>query len=300
MTASPFLDGFDVRQVDVPGVTLNVALAGEGAGDAPPILLLHGHPQTHIVWRKVAPALVAQGHTVVAPDLRGYGDSGKPASDADHLPYSKRVMAADNVALMDALGHGRFSVIGHDRGGRVGHRMALDHPHAVERLMVLDIAPTLTMYDRTDQAFATAYFWWFFLIQPFDLPERMIGSDPEYFLRKHIAGQVKVPGSVSEEVIAEYLRCYRDPATIHAICEDYRAAAGVDLDHDRADVAARMACPLWAVWGARGVVGQTYDVAATWAEKASDVTGVALECGHAIPEEVPEGLLAEIGRFMAG
>ncbi|MEJ6388180.1 alpha/beta fold hydrolase [Gymnodinialimonas ulvae] len=292
---SAFLDGFELCRVAVAGVELNVAVGGDG----PPILLLHGHPQTHVVWRKIAPALVAQGHCVVAPDLRGYGDSGKPASDADHLPYSKRVMAADNVALMKGFGFERFSVIGHDRGGRVGHRMALDHPHAVERLMVLDIAPTLTMYDRTDQAFATAYFWWFFLIQPFDLPERMIGSDPEYFLRKHIAGQVKVPGSVGEEVIAEYLRCYRDPATIHAICEDYRAAAGVDLDHDRADATARVACPLWAVWGARGVVGQTYDVVATWAEKASDVTGVALECGHAIPEEVPEDLLAEIARFMA-
>ncbi len=295
MPTSKFLDGFELRPVDVPGVTLNVAMAGDG----PPILLLHGHPQSHIVWRKVAPTLVARGYTVVAPDLRGYGDSGKPESDADHLPYSKRVMAADNVALMQALGFERFSVIGHDRGGRVGHRMALDHPGVVERLMVLDIAPTLTMYERTDQAFATAYFWWFFLIQPFDLPERMIGSDPEYFLRKHIAGQVKVAGAVSENVIAEYLRCYRNPATIHAICEDYRAAAGVDLDHDRADADARVTCPLWAIFGARGVVGQSYDVTETWREKALDVTGVALDCGHAIPEEVPADLLAEIGRFMA-
>jgi haloacetate dehalogenase len=295
MSASAFLDGFELRRVAVPGVELCVAMAGDG----PPVLLLHGHPQTHVVWRKVAPALVAKGYSVVAPDLRGYGDSEKPESDAEHLPYSKRVMAADNVALMAALGFERFSVVGHDRGGRVGHRMALDHPPAVARLMVLDIAPTLTMYERTDMDFATRYFWWFFLIQPFDLPERMIGADPEYFLRRHVAGQVKVEGAVSEEIIAEYLRTYRDPATIHAICEDYRAAASVDLAHDRADAEARVACPLWAVWGARGVVGETYDVAATWAEKAHEVTGVALACGHAIPEEVPGALLAEIERFLA-
>ncbi|MEX3015812.1 alpha/beta fold hydrolase [Gymnodinialimonas hymeniacidonis] len=294
MSASAFLEGFALRRVAVPGVELCVAVAGEG----PAVLLLHGHPQTHVVWRKVAPALVAMGYTVVAPDLRGYGDSGKPDGGTDHAGYSKRVIAADNVSLMAALGHERFSVIGHDRGGRVAHRMALDHPQVVERVMVLDIAPTLTMYERTDMNFARDYFWWFFLIQPFDLPERMIGADPEYFLRRHVDGQVKVAGAVNEDVIAEYLRTYRDPATIHAICEDYRAAASIDLEHDRADAEARMECPLWAIWGSRGVVGRTYDVAATWREKARDVTGVALDCGHAIPEEVPEALLAEIGRFL--
>jgi haloacetate dehalogenase len=229
VVASAFLEGFDVHRVQLPGVAINYATAGTGA----PILLLHGHPQTHVVWRKVAPRLVEAGYQVIAPDLRGYGDSGKPESDPSHLPYSKRVMAGDQIALMEHLGHERFSVVGHDRGGRVAHRLALDFPDSVERLVVLDIAPTLTMYTQTDQVFATRYFWWFFLIQPDGLPEKMISSDPEYFLRRHIAGQVKTEGSVDEAAIAEYLRSYRDPATLHAICEDYRAAASIDLEHDR-------------------------------------------------------------------
>ena len=164
--------------------------------------------------------MVAAGYQVIAPDLRGYGDSEKPESDAEHLTYSKRAMARDQIALMASLGHDRFSLVGHDRGGRVAHRLALDFPDAVDQVAVLDIAPTRTMYDLTDKEFATRYFWWFFLIQPFDLPERMIGSDPEYFLRRYIAGQVKVESAVSEDAIAEYLRTYQDPATIHAICED--------------------------------------------------------------------------------
>ncbi len=262
-------------------------------------MLLHGHPQTHIVWRKVAPQLVAAGYTVIAPDLRGYGDSDKPRSDPTHWPYSKRVMAADQIALMQHLGHDRFAVVGHDRGGRVAHRLALDFPHAVDRLAVLDIAPTLTMYDQTDQAFATRYFWWFFLIQPDGLPERMIATDPEYFLRRHIAGQVKVDGAVEEAAIAEYLRTYRDPATLHAICEDYRAAASIDLDHDRQDLASRIEAPLLAIWGQQSVVGQTYDVKATWQEKARDVTGVGLPCGHAIPEEAPADLTAHLLAFLS-
>lgn len=294
MQASPFLQGFWVRKATLPDVEINYASAGSG----PPVLLLHGHPQTHIVWRKIAPQLVAAGYQVIAPDLRGYGDSGKPESDETHLPYSKRIMAQDQVALMAQLGHKRFSVIGHDRGGRVAHRLALDAPEAVERLAVLDIAPTLTMYEKTDQAFATRYFWWFFLIQPHDLPEKMIGSDPEYFLRRHIAGQVKIDGTVSEKAIAEYLRTYRDPATIHAICEDYRASASIDLEHDRADSYRRVEAPLLAIWGEKGVVGELYDVEATWNEMATDVTGCALPCGHAIPEEAPERLLEELLRFL--
>ncbi|MCH2077766.1 MAG: alpha/beta hydrolase [Rhodobacteraceae bacterium] len=292
---SPFLDGFDLRRAALREVEINYAVAGEG----PAVLLLHGHPQTHIVWRKIAPQLVAAGNTVVAPDLRGYGDSSKPESDADHLPFSKRVMAQDQIDLMAALGHDRFSVVGHDRGARVGHRLALDHPDAVERLVVLDIAPTLTMYERTDQDFATRYFWWFFLIQPYDFPERLIGADPAYFLRRHIAGQVKTEGAVEEEALQEYLRTYRDPATIHSICEDYRAAAGIDLDHDRADRAARVRAPLLAIWGAKGVVGETYDVLETWREKATDVRGGPLPCGHAIPEEAPEPLTEKLLSFFA-
>ena len=294
MTASRFLDGFTVQKAALPGITINYASAGTG----PPVLLLHGHPQTHIVWRGIAPQLVAAGYQVIAPDLRGYGDSDKPASDAAHLTYSKRVMAQDQIALMASLGHDRFAVVGHDRGGRVAHRLALDFPDAVERLAVLDIAPTLTMYDRTDQEFATRYFWWFFLIQPDGLPEKMIGSDPEYFLRRHIAGQVKVEGAVSEEAIAEYLRTYRDPATIHAICEDYRASASIDLEHDRAEPDRRVTAPLLAIWGEKSVVGALYDVKATWQEKAEQVTGCALPCGHAIPEEAPDVLLEKLLGFL--
>ena len=294
MTASRFLDGFTVQKAALSGIAINYASAGSG----PPVLLLHGHPQTHIVWRGIAPQLVAAGYQVIAPDLRGYGDSDKPASDAAHLTYSKRVMAQDQIALMASLGHDRFAVVGHDRGGRVAHRLALDFPDAVARLAVLDIAPTLTMYDRTDQEFATRYFWWFFLIQPDGLPEKMIGSDPEYFLRRHIAGQVKVEGAVSEEAIAEYLRTYRDPATIHAICEDYRASASIDLEHDRAAPDRRVTAPLLAIWGEKSVVGALYDVEATWQEKAEQVTGCALPCGHAIPEEAPDVLLEKLLGFL--
>lgn len=295
MSVSPFLDGFVLDRIKVNGVHIHHARAGNG----PSVLLLHGHPQTHVVWRKIASDLVKAGYSVVASDLRGYGDSDKVPSRAPHHAYSKREMAKDQVALMRALGHERFAVVGHDRGGRVAHRMALDHSEAVDRLVLLDIAPTLTMYERTNQEFATRYFWWFFLIQPEDLPERMIGQDPEYFLRRHISGQVKTAGAVSEDVMAEYLRSYRDPATIHAICEDYRASASIDLDHDRADQEQRITAPLLAIWGDKGVVGQLYDVTATWQDKAISVQGLALPCGHAIPEEDPDALLQAVLGFLA-
>ena len=295
MEPSPFLRGFEVQKAQLPGIEINYASAGTG----PPILLLHGHPQTHVAWRKVAPELVVAGYRVIVPDLRGYGDSEKPASAASHLPYSKRVMARDQIALMTHLGHPRFSVVGHDRGGRVGHRLALDFPDAVDHLVVLDIAPTATMYARTDQEFATRYFWWFFLIQPDGLPEKMIGSDPAYFLRRHIEGQVKTAGAVDEEIMAEYLRTYRDPATVHAICEDYRAAASIDLVHDAEDQDSRVTAPLLTLWGEHGVVGDLYDVIATWQEKATQVSGRALPCGHALPEEAPGALTREILTFLA-
>lgn len=288
------LPGFDVRDVETSGARVHLAVAGDG----PPVLLLHGHPQTHLTWYRVAPRLVAAGHAVVAADLRGYGDSAKPPGGGDHADYSKRAMAQDQVEAMRALGFERFAVVGHDRGGRVAHRMALDHPEAVTRLAVLDIAPTATMYARTDKEFATRYFWWFFLIQPYDLPERLIGFDPEYFLRRHLSGQVEVAGAVNEAVLREYLRCYRDPATIHAICEDYRAAAGIDLEHDAADAGRKVAAPLLALWGARGTVGALYDVLATWREKALDVRGRALDCGHTLQEERPRETAAELVAFL--
>ena len=294
LPSNPLLPGFTEQDIETSEVRIRTAIGGRG----PPLLLLHGHPQNHLTWHKIAPTL-AERFTVVAPDLRGYGDSGKPASTPDHLPYSQRVMARDQVAIMRSLRHERFAVVGHDRGGRVAHRLALDHPDAVERLAVLDIAPTATMYARTDKEFATRYFWWFFLIQPFDLPERLIAGDPEYFLRKHIDGQSRTPGAIEEAVFQDYLRCYLDPAMRHAVCEDYRAAATIDLQHDAADAGRRVTAPLLALWGAKGVVGQLYDVLATWREKAQDVSGRALDCGHALQEEAPEALLRELMPFLA-
>jgi haloacetate dehalogenase len=297
---SQFLPGFEIVDLPVgdPPIRLRAALSTRG--ERLPVLLLHGHPQTHATWHAVAPRLAAEGHPVVAMDLRGYGDSEKPASSADHAPYSKRAMAADACAVMHTLGYSRFAVVGHDRGGRVAHRLALDHPDAVARLAILDIAPTLTMYERTDRAFATRYFWWFFLIQPEPLPERMIGADPEAYLRHHLRGQSATPGVPEERLIREYLRAYRADGAIHAICEDYRAAAGIDLDHDRRDEAAgrRIKAPLLALWGAKGSVGALYDVLATWREKADHVEGAPLACGHLVQEEAPDSLLARLVPFL--
>jgi len=293
--ASPFLAGFRLVDVEVgPGLSIRAAMGGAG----PPLLLLHGHPQTHVTWRKVAPMLAAR-LTVVAADLRGYGDSAKPAGGENHVAYSKREMAKDQVAAMNALGFARFGVAGHDRGGRVGHRMALDHSHAVERLAVIDIVPTAIMYARTDKEFATRYFWWFFLIQPEPLPERLIAGDAEFFLKTHIEGQLKTPGATEPAAFAEYLRCYLDPATRHAICEDYRAAATIDLTHDAEDAGNRVKAPLLALWGAKGTVGELYDVLATWREKAEHVEGHALPCGHTLQEEIPEQTAQELIAFFA-
>jgi haloacetate dehalogenase len=290
---APLMDGFTLHDVAVgDGVMIRAAVAGSG----PPLLLLHGHPQTHVTWRKIAPEL-AQHFTVIAADLRGYGDSSKPDGGDNHAAYSKRAMAKDMITVMRAFGHQRFGVVGHDRGGRVAHRMALDFPDAVSRLALFDIVATATMYALTDKEFATRYFWWFFLIQPTPFPEKMIGADPEFFLRKHIEGQNKVAGATEPAAFAEYLRCYMDPATRHAICEDYRAAATIDLGHDAADADARITAPLLALWGARGTVGALYDVIALWRDKALQVEGRALDCGHTLQEERPDETLREILAF---
>ncbi|MFM7346485.1 MAG: alpha/beta fold hydrolase [Tagaea sp.] len=284
----------------LPGAGAEIAFAHAGEGGKP-LLLLHGHPQTHVTWHKIARVLVEAGYRVVLPDLRGYGDSSKPPGGERHVAYSKREMAKDMVALMAQLGHRRFSVVGHDRGGRVAHRMALDHPDIVAKIAVLDIAPTATMYRLTDMEFAKRYFWWFFLIQPAPLPEKLIGADPEFFLRTHLAGQMKVPGAADPRIVSEYLRCYRNPDTIHAICEDYRAAATIDLEHDAESERAgkKVEAPLLALWGAMGTVGALYDVLATWRAVANDVQGRALSCGHTLQEELPEETVAALTAFLA-
>lgn len=288
------LPNFKSMRVPVGDVDIHLRMAGNG----PPLLLLHGYPQTHVMWHKVAPAL-AEEFTVVLADLRGYGDSSKPSGGAGHVNYSKRAMARDQIELMRSLGFERFAAAGHDRGARVLHRMALDHPDAVERAAVLDIAPTLTMYERTDMTFAQAYYHWFFLIQPADLPERMIGADPDFYLEKKIGAWSKTEDTFDAEALAEYKRCFRNAETIHATCEDYRAAASIDLEHDRADLDKRIECPLLVLWGARGVMERCYDVLGVWRERARDVRGRALPCGHFLAEEAPEETLAELRAFFA-
>ena len=293
MTTVALLPGFAPRRIATSGAEINAMIGGSG----PPLLLLHGYPQTHAMWHRVAPRL-AEHFTVVCTDLRGYGDSAKPADEADHRGYSKRAMAQDQVEVMQTLGFRRFMVAGHDRGGRVAHRLVRDHPERVERLAVLDIAPTATMYAKTDKAFATAYYHWFFLIQPYDLPERLIGADPAYYLKKKLGGWGSAGISVFDpRAYAEYERCFRDPAVIHASCEDYRAAATLDLEHDAADAGRKLECPLLVLWGARGVVQRLFDPLADWSALANDVRGKALPCGHYLAEEAPDETYAELVPF---
>lgn len=280
-----------------PQVTIN-AIAG---GSGPPLLLLHGHPQTHAIWHRVAPAL-AERFSVVACDLRGYGDSSRPPATPDHASYSKRAMAADVLAVMRFLGHDRFAVLAHDRGARVAHRLALDHPGAVERLALLDIAPTLAMYEQTSEAFARAYWHWFFLIQPAPLPERLIEADPAAYVRDVMGGRSAGLAPFDPRALAEYQRCLALPGAARGICEDYRAAATIDLEHDRADRDAgrRLAMPLLALWGGQGVVGRCFDPLAQWRLVAQDVRGEALPCGHYIAEEAPAALLERVLPFLDG
>ncbi|MCS6840516.1 MAG: alpha/beta hydrolase [Roseiflexus sp.] len=285
---------FQTIRIKTQGAEIHLVRGGSG----PPLLLLHGYPQTHLMWRKVALRLAAE-FTVVAADLRGYGDSSKPPGGADHAAYSKRAMAQDMVEVMNALGFSRFMVAGHDRGARVVHRLCRDYPDAVIRAAVLDIAPTLYMYTTADRTFAEAYYHWFFLIQPYDLPERLISADPEYYLRKKLAHWGRTPSAFEPEVIAEYVRCFSDPATIHATCEDYRAAASIDLRHDEADLHVPVACPLLVLWGAEGFVGRRYDLLAVWRQHAVDVRGHAIPGGHFLPEEAPEETYAALRAFFA-
>ena len=289
--------GFRAVDVDVAEVSIH-AVVGPPR-DAPAILLLHGYPQTHALWHKVAPRL-AERFNVVAADLRGYGDSAKPPTTADHEPYSKRAMARDQVGLMRALGFERFRLAGHDRGGRVAHRMAVDHPQAVERIAVLDIAPTLAMYEQTTEAFARAYWHWFFLILPAPVPEKMIGADPRFLLRAKMGSGSAGLQAFDAAAWAEYERCFT-PEMIHASCEDYRASASIDLEHDRADRDAgrRVKAPLLVLWGAHGVIERCFRTMDEWRRVADDVRGTALPAGHYLPEEVSELVSEALERFFA-
>jgi haloacetate dehalogenase len=288
------LDSFRTLRFNHLGTELHACQAGQG----PALLLLHGHPQTHAMWHAVAPTL-ARHFNVVLMDLPGYGDSARPPADAAHVHHSKRAMAAAALALMRSLGHEQFSVLAHDRGARVAHRLALDHPHHVRRLMLLDIAPTLAMYEHTGEAFARAYWHWFFLIQPAPLPERLINADPVAYVREVMGRRHGGLAVFAPRALAEYERCMAKPGTATSICEDYRASASIDLEHDRADRATgrRLALPLRVLWGEHGAVGRCFDVPALWRAAADDFSGQSLPCGHYIAEEVPQLLLSAALEF---
>ncbi|WP_332683979.1 alpha/beta fold hydrolase [Bosea sp. (in: a-proteobacteria)] len=284
--------GFRLLDVEASGARIRVRTGGEG----PPLLLLHGYPQTHALWHRVA-ALLKDRFTLVCADLRGYGDSSKPPTDAEHFPYSKRAMAQDMAEVMTVLGHRRFFVGAHDRGARVAHRLALDHEERVIRLATLDIAPTREMYAGTGEAFARAYWHWFFLIQPAPFPERMIGADPKaYWLKKCGSGSAGL-SPFAPEALEHYLRCFADPAAVHASCEDYRAAATIDIRHDDEDGGRKLAQPLLALWGENGVIGRCFDPLALWRLRAADVRGKALPGGHYLAEEIPDLVAAEFAAF---
>ena len=286
--------GFSPGTAQVNGVAIPYVVAGSGI----PLLLLHGFPQNKAIWHRVAPALTRR-FRVVIPDLRGYGDASKPVGAPDHSTYSKREMARDQFELMLSLGHGAFSVVGHDRGARVAHRLAADHPEAVTKLMTLDICPTLAMYEQTDMAFASAYWHWFFLIQAAPLPETLIAADPVFFLTRFIGNRSADRSPFTPEAWREYERCISDPACVHAMCEDYRAAATIDLAHDREDRDAgrKLTCPVRVLWGKYGIIERCFKPLEEWRKSANNVSGCALDCGHYIPEESPEALLAEIEDF---
>jgi haloacetate dehalogenase len=291
---STLFPGFENLKVRTRGATINLVTKGKGA----PVLLLHGYPETHAMWHKLAPQL-ARRYTVVCADLRGYGDSSKPRGLPDHSNYSKRAMAQDMVEVMAKLGHGSFHVVGHDRGARVGHRLARDHGKRVRTLTVLDISPTLKMYESTDMAFARAYYHWFFLIQPAPLPEKLLARQVPYYILGRIGRGKSGLKHFAPDAQREYVRCFRDPRTIHATCEDYRAAATIDLVHDRADRRKKLKMPVLALWGKEGVIEAMFDCIKDWREVAANVSGRALPCGHFLPEEAPAATLKEIHRFLA-
>ena len=277
-----FFPGFDRRRLATSGAEINLVTGGKG----PPLLLLHGYPQTHLLWRKIAPRL-AEEFTLVVPDLRGYGDSSKPPGGPDQIAYSKRALAQDQAEMMTALGFDRFMVAGHDRGARVAHRLVRDHAERIERVALLDIVPTLYRFETIDDKAARGSFHWFFLVQPGGLPERLIGAEAEFFLR-HMLGLARHPGRIEPEVFAGYLRCFANPETIRATCDEYRAGAGIDLEHDRADRAKKITMPLLVLWGKSSGQGSGYDMLSVWHDHANDVRGQAIDSGHFLPEDAPD------------
>jgi haloacetate dehalogenase len=287
-----FFPGFKSIRIETLGAAINGVIGGSG----PPLLLLHGWPQSHIEWRKITPAL-AKRFTVVATDLRGYGDSSKPSDGENHQGYSKRAMAQDQVEVMERLGYDQFLVVGHDRGGRTAHRMALDHPNKVLKVAVIDIVPTLKIYTTITKELASVYSHWFFMLEPAPLPETLFMNSADFYLRNKWF-QGLIPNAISEDVFAEYLRFFQDPATMHAMCEDYRAAGTIDLEHDKADLTKKVQCPLLALWGAKGAMERLYDVAATWRERASNVQGKSLPGGHWLTEQLPDETTTELLAFL--
>jgi haloacetate dehalogenase len=279
------LPGFRVERVKTSGAELYTVIGGRG----PPLLLIHGAPLTHLSWSRVAPEL-AKNFTVIAPDLRGYGDSSKPPDGDNHINYSKRAMALDKIELMRHFGFDRFAVVGHDRGGRVAHRLALDHPQAVTRLSVLDIVPTHYLYTHVTKEFVDAYFHWFLYIRPAPFPENILNAD--------------IPGNFGRgalpEMRSELLRVYSNPAAVHGMCEDYRASAGIDMQYDEADLGKKITCPLHVLWASDGAMGRMYDVLGIWKERGAQVTGAALTGGHNLQEGNPDGVLRELLPFLAG
>jgi haloacetate dehalogenase len=294
--ALPLFPGFSHQQVEVaPGLHISAMLGGQGPG----LLLLHGHPQTLAIWHKVAPTL-ARHFSVVAADLRGYGDSSKPEGGPHHAAYAKRNMAQDQVVLMQRLGFDSFDVLAHDRGARVAHRLGMDHPQAVRKMVLLDIAPTLAMYAQTTEAFARAYWHWFFLIQAHPMPERLIQADPAAYVTDVMGHRSAGLAPFDARALAEYQRCLALPGGAHGLCEDYRAAASIDLVHDREDRAQgrRLTMPIQVLWGAQGVVQHCFDPLKEWQKVAHQVSGQALPCGHYIAEEAADALLAQVLPFL--
>jgi haloacetate dehalogenase len=290
-----FFDGFTLTTIDVPGGAIRLRHGGSG----PPLLLLHGNPQSHAIWHLVAPDL-ARRFTVVCPDLRGYGGSFKPPATADHAPYAKVAMAADMAAVMTALGHDRFMVGSHDRGARVAHRLALDFPDRVERLAVLDIIPTIEHFERANMDFALSYYHWFWFAQPHPFPENLINAAPEIWFQAHTTRHARPADLFQPDALADYLDGARNPDNIRGMCEDYRAAISIDLVHDRASRAGgrKVACPLLALWGERGNIGKWYDPLAIWRGYCTgSVAGSAMPAGHYIAEEAPAETLEQFSRF---